>query len=101
MPVHTGIQRLFHHFSGVIHQVFGFTHIDKSPGYDIRSRKDGIAVAFQSHDYDHDSGLRQMLTVAEYDESNTSHAQAVYENSTFPTPASDLRAVFFQFLYIT
>src|SRR5699024_8003286 len=88
-------------FPGMFHQIFGFPHIHETAGYDIRSRKDGIAVAFQRHDYDHDSVFRQMLTVAKHDVSHVSHTQSVYKDSSRLDTSGDLSAVFIQFQNIS
>ena len=85
----------------MFHKILGFSYIYKTSGNNVRSCKNHIAVTLQGHNYDHNSVLRQMLTITEHDISNITHAKSVYENCSCVNTSCHLGILSIQFQYIS
>ena len=68
------------HLARFFHQTFGFTDVDESTGYDIRSGKELVGAFLQCQDYDQDSVFCKMLTVTQYDIAHVSDTKSIYQD---------------------
>ena len=73
------LHRIFHHFSGLFHQILRLPDIDKSSGNNIRTGKDLIGILLQCQNGNHDSVLRQMLAIPQDNISHISYPKTIYQ----------------------
>ena len=94
------IQRVGNCPSCILHKLLGFSYIDESAGYDIRSGEQAVRSPFQSKHHDDNAVLRQMLSVAKHDVSNIAHAKTVHKDRACVYLVHDLRRLVIQLQHI-
>ena len=82
MLLKTALYGFIHDSLCLFHQILGFTHIDKSSGYDIRSGQQLVAVALQGQNDDDDTVLGQILAVTQHDIADVADAETVHHDGS-------------------
>ena len=78
------------HFPQLFHKLFGFFHINKAAGDDVRAGEDTAVLAAEVHAYHDHTVLGQMLAVTQHHTAHIAYAGAVHKDLSGGNGAGDL-----------